>query len=188
MLGGGEVAEHMWSMIPNMKMRQKKFAFVLPCINFILVSFVISELSFEMDISEVHLCKGQSKKFWWARKLVNLFVYVWKQPTDRPTDHPNNEKSKGWVLRKRKTSYLPRPHRSCVRNALLEMVNGALWTVAGEMFVLKRFSSWWKALTCMSVLIDTLAFVLQLKKTPGSLSHGSGALLDVKHCAELAVF
>jgi hypothetical protein len=36
-----------------------------------------------------------------------------------------NQKAKGGVLRKRETSSLARFYHSCVRNAQLEMVNGA---------------------------------------------------------------
>jgi hypothetical protein len=46
------------------------------------------------------------------------YVMVANQPTKKLT--------KGGVLRKRETSCLARFDHSCVRNALLEMVNGAL--------------------------------------------------------------
>jgi hypothetical protein len=39
---------------------------------------------------------------------------------------PTNQKAKGGVLLKRQTSFLARFNHSCVRNALLEMVKGAL--------------------------------------------------------------
>jgi hypothetical protein len=40
--------------------------------------------------------------------------------TNRPTNQPNNQKAKGYVLRKRKTSYLGRLNHSCVRIVQLE--------------------------------------------------------------------
>jgi hypothetical protein len=39
---------------------------------------------------------------------------------------PTNQKDKSGAKRRRETSSLARPNHSCVRNALLEMVNGAL--------------------------------------------------------------
>jgi hypothetical protein len=42
------------------------------------------------------------------------------------TNQPTKKLTKGGVLRKRQTSSLARFNHSCVRNALLEMVKGAL--------------------------------------------------------------
>jgi hypothetical protein len=48
-------------------------------------------------------------------------------PRNQPTNQPTNQKAtKGGVLCKRETSSLARFDHSCVRNALLEMENGAL--------------------------------------------------------------
>jgi hypothetical protein len=58
-------------------------------------------------------------------------------------NQPTNQKlTKGGVLWKRKT---------CVRNALLELVNRALWTVTtGDVLAQTGLSSWLKALTSKS--------------------------------------
>jgi hypothetical protein len=52
-------------------------------------------------------------------------VWRWQQKC-QPTNQPTKKLTKGGVLRKRETSSLARFDHSCVRNALLEMVNGAL--------------------------------------------------------------
>jgi hypothetical protein len=56
--------------------------------------------------------------------------------------------TKGGVLRNSMTSSLARLDHSCVRNALQEMVYGALSTTTVDVLVLLGFSSWRKALTC----------------------------------------
>jgi hypothetical protein len=52
---------------------------------------------------------------------INLFF-----PVFQPTNQPTKKLTKGGVLRKRQTRSLARFDHSCVRNALLEMVQGAL--------------------------------------------------------------
>jgi hypothetical protein len=46
--------------------------------------------------------------------------------SNEPTNQPTKRLIKGGVRRRRETSSLVRSNHSCVRNALLEMVNGAL--------------------------------------------------------------
>jgi hypothetical protein len=48
------------------------------------------------------------------------------QLANQPTNQPTKKLTKGGVLRKRQTSSLARFDHSCVRNAFLEMVKGAL--------------------------------------------------------------
>jgi hypothetical protein len=55
----------------------------------------------------------------------------WKHNVaDTPNNQPTKKLTKGGVLCKRKTSSLARFDHSCVRNALLEMVNCA-WNYNG---------------------------------------------------------
>jgi hypothetical protein len=44
----------------------------------------------------------------------------------RQANQPNKRLTKGGVRRRRETSSLARSNHSCIRNALLEMINGAL--------------------------------------------------------------
>jgi hypothetical protein len=63
------------------------------------------------------------------------------------------KKAKGRILRKRETLSLPRFDRSCIRNALLEMVNSALKLLQGGVLMLVGFLSWQKALSFMKWIL-----------------------------------
>jgi hypothetical protein len=102
-----------------------------------------------------------------AVRTIHLFtVYTLPLPTrndtDLSTNQPTKKLTKGGVLRKRETSSLARFDHSCVRSALLEMVNGALKLyITGGVLTLTGFLSWWKAWT-----FSNQGFV-----TGGRLSH-----------------
>jgi hypothetical protein len=62
--------------------------------------------------------------------VVHLLMMMMKMVKHRnrrkTTNQPTKKLTKGGVLRKRQTSSLARFNHSCVRDALLEMVKGAL--------------------------------------------------------------
>jgi hypothetical protein len=69
------------------------------------------------------------------RRLLKVFQRLWQHRNyclqgwclwGQPTNQPTKRLTKGGVRRRRETSSLAGSNHSCVRNALLEMVNGAL--------------------------------------------------------------
>jgi hypothetical protein len=57
---------------------------------------------------------------------THSITFPWLGNSQSLTNQPTKRLTKGGVRRRRETSSLARSNHSCVRNALLEMVNGAL--------------------------------------------------------------
>jgi hypothetical protein len=58
--------------------------------------------------------------------FARIFLKLYWTTYTKPTNQPTKKLTKGGVFRKIETSSIARFDHSCVRNALLEMVNGAL--------------------------------------------------------------
>jgi hypothetical protein len=84
----------------------------------ISVSFVLLHNYLKFDLTETG-CKNIN----WVELVGD---YLFEATTNQPTNQPTKRLTKGAVGRRHETSSLARSNHSCVRNALLEMVNGAL--------------------------------------------------------------
>jgi hypothetical protein len=73
-------------------------------------------------ISRVKLLNGEKTNVSRTISVLVLRVLMWLESNQPPT----RKLTTGGVLHKRQTSSLARFHHSCVRNAFLEMVKGAL--------------------------------------------------------------